>query len=772
MSEADIREKRTKKVGQVQKRSVLRSRQTKGVLSEAGFLSTIASAVLVFSFSCTAVFADAADTTPQSAGNLEDGIILEKVIVVGARSPRPIAAVAGKIDIITHEVLVNDLATSLSDVMRYTPGISVVTSDSRFGETEMTIRGLSGNRVATLIDGVPVPDQFDIGAFANAGQDFLNVDAISRVEVLRGPASTLFGNDALGGVVAVITRDPEEFLGARNTHIGGSMAYSGRDDSTRANVSSAFAVNNSGHTTSGVLHLSRMKGHEIDRSATSNPDEQDRDRTSAFARLSHMLPSGNRLRLDLSAFDEDVETDVESILGYGRQFRNTTSLEGDDERQRYAATAGFEFKADTPWLDEGRINAYWQHVEVDQNTREFRANLTPPIRNDRQFEYETDHYGANVDLQSSSEWFGWDHTFSWGGAIERGEIEEQRNGLTTNLTTGDTSNTLLGEIMPVRDFPNSTVDEVSIYFQDEIAFDRVTLIPGLRYQAYDLDADADALFLADNPLTEVTDSDDSSFAPKFGVLWDVTSSTQLYAQYARGFRAPPFEDVNIGLDIPLFNVRAIPNPNLKSETSDGIELGARLNGNGYRAELTAFGVNYDDLIETKARIGVDPETGTLLFQSRNIDKARVYGIEAGLSIELDRWVSGLTWDNQASWTRGDNRTDNEPLNSVDPAELISRLTWQPSNALRLSLIGTAVAKQDRVDDSAADIYQTDGYAILDITGTYQIRDDIRIDLGIFNALDKTYWRWSSVRNRTEGDPMIDHLSAPARYATVSIRVDL
>jgi outer membrane receptor protein involved in Fe transport len=47
-----------------------------------------------------------------------------------------------------------------------------------------------------------------------------------------------------------------------------------------------------------------------------------------------------------------------------------------------------------------------------------------------------------------------------------------------------------------------------------------------------------------------------------------------------------------------------------------------------------------------------------------------------------------------------------------------------------------------------------------------------VDLGVFNALDKTYWRWASVRNRTQGDPMIDHLSAPARYATVSVRIDL
>lgn len=339
--------------------------------------------------------------------------VIEEVLVVGARSPRPLASVAGKVDIITHENLVNDLATSLSDVMRYTPGISVATADSRFGETELSIRGLSGNRVATLIDGVPVPDQFDIGSFANSGQDFINVDAISRIEILRGPASTLFGNDALGGVVAMITRDPEEFLGGSNHHLGGSMAYSGRDDSTLANASGALGAGSGGYTSSGVLHLSRMTGHEIDRSATSNPDQQDRDRSSAFGKFSRQLPSGNRLKLDLSAFDEDVDTDVTSVLGYGRQFRNTTRLEGDDQRQRYTATAGYEFSSSQRWLDEGRINTYYQHVDVEQKTHEYRDNLVPAVRNDRSFEYQTDHYGVTVDLQSSSELFGWTHTISW-----------------------------------------------------------------------------------------------------------------------------------------------------------------------------------------------------------------------------------------------------------------------------------------------------------------------------------------------------------------------
>jgi hemoglobin/transferrin/lactoferrin receptor protein len=125
---------------------------------------------------------------------------------------RPVQDVVGTVDVVSRENLRESLAVRMADVVRYVPGVSVTQGGTRFGDEGFTIRGLSGNRVLQLIDGIPVADQFDIGDFSNSTQDYLVPDAISRVEILRGPASTLFGSDALGGVVAVLTRDPEEFL--------------------------------------------------------------------------------------------------------------------------------------------------------------------------------------------------------------------------------------------------------------------------------------------------------------------------------------------------------------------------------------------------------------------------------------------------------------------------------------------------------------------------------------------------------------------------------
>jgi outer membrane receptor protein involved in Fe transport len=83
---------------------------------------------------------------------------------------------------------------------------------------------------------------------------------------------------------------------------------------------------------------------------------------------------------------------------------------------------------------------------------------------------------------------------------------------------------------------------------------------------------------------------------------------------------------------------------------------------------------------------------------------------------------------------------------------------------------TLVAAQDRVDESTVDVFTPGGYATLDALATFEPLRNVRMDVGIFNVFDETYWRWSAVRARPEGDPMIGALSAPGRHGSVSVHV--
>src|SRR5690606_31721311 len=110
------------------------------------------------------------------------------------------------------------------DLFRHEPGITVSESFGRFGIGDIRIRGLGGNRVRIQTDGIVVSDAFNIGSFSNANRNFVDLDTLKRVEVVRGPTSSLYGSDALGGIVSFITRDPSDYLGAgRHAYFGSRL---------------------------------------------------------------------------------------------------------------------------------------------------------------------------------------------------------------------------------------------------------------------------------------------------------------------------------------------------------------------------------------------------------------------------------------------------------------------------------------------------------------------------------------------------------------------
>ncbi|MGB5578449.1 MAG: TonB-dependent receptor plug domain-containing protein, partial [Woeseiaceae bacterium] len=145
----------------------------------------------------------------QAPGNgHEDDASLDQVVVVANKDERSIREIAANVTVLTRADLTNELATSIGDVFRYVPGVDYEAAGARFGTEGINIRGIGGNRVAILVDGVPLTDQFDTGNFSNATRDFIDAGLVQSIEVLHGPASALYGSSAIGGVVAVRTPDP------------------------------------------------------------------------------------------------------------------------------------------------------------------------------------------------------------------------------------------------------------------------------------------------------------------------------------------------------------------------------------------------------------------------------------------------------------------------------------------------------------------------------------------------------------------------------------
>ena len=115
------------------------------------------------------------------------------------RSPR----VAATVTVIPRETIERRLVADVKELVRYEPGLSVRSDPFRFGLDTFAVRGVGGNRVAVEVDGIPAAGGFAVGSFSDSGRSFVDPAFLERVEVLRGPASSLYGSDAIGGVVAM-----------------------------------------------------------------------------------------------------------------------------------------------------------------------------------------------------------------------------------------------------------------------------------------------------------------------------------------------------------------------------------------------------------------------------------------------------------------------------------------------------------------------------------------------------------------------------------------
>jgi hemoglobin/transferrin/lactoferrin receptor protein len=268
------------------------------------------------------------------------------------------------------------------------------------------------------------------------------------------------------------------------------------------------------------------------------------------------------------------------------------------------------------------------------------------------------------------------------------------------------------------------------------------------------------------------DVDTVSVSPRLGLTWNLGEAASAFLQYAHGFRAPPFEDVNIGLDLPQFNVRAIPNPDLKPEQSDSLELGLRLAGNAVSGSASAWFGRYRDFIQSKVNLGRDPASGVVLFQSQNLDRAEIWGVEAAMSFALGAASSrleGWSVDLSAAYARGDDLERGVPLDSIDPARAVLGLRYEsPSGRFRSGLLVTAVAGKNRVDTTAPDPLSLDGFASADLTAGWVLSDTWRVDAGVFNLGDASYFEWVDVRGRAASDPLLELYRRPGRNWRIAL----
>lgn len=537
------------------------------------------------------------------------------------------------------------------------------------------MRGLDGDRVAIEFDGVAVPDAFSIGSFSNASRDFVDIDLLKRTEIIRGPASSIYGSDALGGVVSFISKDPADYVRETSGNLYASVK--GQYAESDASFAGTAVVAGTGDLLGGSLAYVRREGHETERqgdndvngAARTVADPSDYVSDSAIAKLT--LSSGPLagLKFTVDGTRSERLTDALSAIN-----TTTTGLEGDDKTERTRGAVEWQAADGVGPFDYLDARLYWQDSTTTQLTHETRVavvmGVATPQQRDRRFEFDQEVVGAELVLHQQLDWGTVTHGLTWGVDLAQTDTTQLRDGVQTNLLTGATTSVIPPDSFPVRDFPTTQTLEAGAFVQDEIQLGPVSLIPGVRIDYLDLEPKPDATFIEDNPGITTTGLTETSVSPKFGLVWSLVNGYSAFAQYAHGFRAPPYDDVNIGFTNLAFGYTAISNPNLKPETSDSVEIGLRRSSGPLRFSVASYYNRYDDFIESLRNTGVDPGTGLIVFQSQNIAEVTIYGIEAGAQANLAAALPGLMLRGSISYARGENDTDDAPLDSIDPLRAV------------------------------------------------------------------------------------------------------
>ncbi len=617
---------------------------------------------------------------------------LQQVTISATRQEQDITSVPSTVTVHDRQELDRNNVNTLKDLVRYEPGVSVGGAGQRGGISGYNIRGIDGNRILTQVDGVEVPGDFFNGPYAKTQRNYVDPEIIKRVEILRGPASVLYGSNAIGGAVSYFTLDPDDII-KPGEDVGARLktGYSSADESW---LKSATVAGRSGPF-DGLLHYSQRDGHEtqsygshnstgLDRTA-ANP--QDVRANNVLAKLGWNYSDDARLGLVYEKYKDDRDSDLKSA--YGGPYANGQPAipdfvlpggmyqwrTGNDTITRERFGLEHRFALDSLLADHVKWSLNHQVAKTDQSTAEFYFPITRQVLRTRDTLYEEKQWVFDAQLDKAFSVADTDHALTYGTTIKQQKVTGSRSGNGVCLAVG-AGCSAVGAISTrdvlakVSDFPDPTINTYSLFAQDQISWERWTFTPGLRYDYTQLKPHLTQEFLnAVDPTGGGNVSGKNKtwhrVSPKFGLTYALSDEYTWYGQYAEGFRTPTAKALYGRFENPDAGYSVEPNPDLEPEKSKSYETGLKGRFDSGSFDVAVFYNKYRDFINEDA---ITPGANQLTFQSNNIKHATIKGAEVKGRLDLDVLGApkGLYTQGSVAYLYGRNNDTGEPLNSVNP----------------------------------------------------------------------------------------------------------
>ena len=598
---------------------------------------------------------------------------VDPITVTGTRGLREVSKTPLPVSVIQRRDLIQQQPNTVSDLFRTLPGLDVAGVGVNQGRPQ--IRGQRGQRILLLSDGMRLNNsrrQQDFGALPA----LVDVNGAERVEVIRGPASVLYGSDAIGGVVNIISRLPM----VDGLHGTASMRYGG--------VESQKAGSFRTYGRFGAIPL-RAGGTYREAEAYVAP-------SGSFGNITL---SDDALVSGTGAQDQSFDF----RLGYDAG--GTHSMFGNIERYE-AENSGFGAVDPVLYDPAGSpVNITYPYQNFTKVSAGYRAQeLTTPFadqfeilaygqQNDRQLSFDIGPFGIGRGMAMSINTLNSTEIRSYGFRAEARKLATQRllltygvdvwrdgvtgtdEGLTTMTGFGPTPREIVDNTPQL---PEATYFSAGLFGQGEVqATDRLSFVAGARWQHVNAKTFATA-GLEDQALLDITDG---TVVAALNTLFEISDAVTLLGTVGRGFRSPNLIERFFDGATPESSGYQVRNPELAPESSLNFDLGVRFREG--RLALEAFG--FRNKLEGGIRIeALGTEVGGFpAFRNVNVDELLFRGIEFSADYQIG---SGLSASGNLTWMDADNVLDVEnPVGETFSSKVTGKLRYDaPSDRFWLS----------------------------------------------------------------------------------------
>lgn len=655
----------------------------------------------------------AAAQAPNASGQASDVVEVDQLVVTASAFERKVVDAPASVSVITREALQTKRFSSLAEALADVEGVDVGDGVGKTGGLNISIRGMPSDYTLVLVDGRRQNAAGNVtpNGFGETSTSFMPpTSAIERIEVVRGPMSTLYGSDAMGGVVNIITRRVGERWRGSAT-VQGTLQSK---DQFGASYGAETYVD--GPLVGEVLGLT-LRGSLFKREASD---------------LAYVNANGQPVEISKRG-PSPVEAEIWTLGG----------------RFSLTPTANHDL-----WLDIDVAEQSYDNSESQLGTGTVQGGYGPELR------FERDQYGLAHDWRSPIGLITSDLvrnvTTTFGRTIPPGTPGKTEGDPRTLEATNTTFNTRLAAEMGAHAFTLG-----GQWWEAEMV-DGIAVAP-YEHTQWAVFAE-DEWRLRDNlALTVgVRHDDHSTFggqtSPRAYLVWTASDAWTVKGGVSRGFKTPRLDQIASGITgfTGQGTIPSIGTPTLQPETSTTAEIGVYFdNGAGFNANLTVFDSTFENKIASGpglpncAFAGSPNRPGCVNYgafprvdlyrQTVNIDEAVTRGAEIA-----GRYALTKAWTVSANYTYTESEQKSgpsagQPLVNTPEHMLNGAVRWRATDQLN-AWLRTEVRSERYRGAGAAQTALGDyeGYVLLHLGGSYQVADNVRINATIYNLFDQDF----------------------------------